>query len=83
METIPKEQVFWLGQENLEPLSTKLKEGGKEEEVRFLHRVYWLDNGSEVKVSMEGFGCLEFQFKSSKGKMNAGTGFSVPIKIVR
>ncbi len=82
LEDVPDNEVFWLGQEDLEPLRTKIRIGGNEEEVRILHRVYWWNDNEEIKVSVEGFGCLESQFGSSKGKINAGTGFSVPMKIV-
>jgi len=78
----PEDQVIWLGQSNVEPLSTSLKIAGIETKVKILHRVYWfMDNDEKVEVSLEGFGCEESQFRSSKGKINAGTGFSVPMMI--
>lgn len=76
-----REDVVWIAQENVEPPLVDIKLEGVQQKTRLLYRTYWLyRDDRSVAVSAECFGCTEDQFKKSKGKINAGTGFSVPIK---
>jgi len=82
LKNIPDQQIVWLAQSNLEPSSSRFKVMGIETELKVLYRVYWFKKSSgEVAISLEGFGCTNEQFKRSKGKINAGTGFAIPIVI--
>lgn len=82
VQSTPNDQVVWLGQSDVEPRSANLKIAGIDTRLKILHRVYWFrkDDGS-VNVSIEGFGNTDAQFQRSKGKINAGTGYSVPMLI--
>jgi hypothetical protein len=79
-----KDEIVWIAQENIEPESVHISLEGKAQSTRLLYRTYWLyKNNGSVAVSAECFGCTDDQFKKSKGKINAGTGFSVPIRNFR
>ena len=79
---IPEEQVKWIAQRDVDPPSVNLTFNGEPQTFSILHRVYWVNGlNGEVSVSLEGFGCTEKQFSQSKGKINAGTGVSVPMVI--
>lgn len=74
-------EIVWIAQENVEPPVEKISLDGVKQDTRLLYRTYFLyKNDGTVSVSAECFGCTDDQFKKSKGKINAGTGFSVPIK---
>lgn len=76
-----REGIVWIAQENIEPPLVDINLEGVQQKTRLLYRTYWLyKNDGSIAVSAECFGCTEDQFKKSKGKINAGTGFSVPIK---
>lgn len=82
VEKSMEDEVRWLAQEHIDPSTATLSFSGQPTELKILHRVYWVkktDGG--IQVSIEGFGVTKEQFSRSKGKINAGTGISVPMVI--
>lgn len=82
VEKSMEDEVRWIAQEHIDLSTTTLSFSGQPMELKILHRVYWVkksDGG--IQVSIEGFGATKEQFSRSKGKINAGTGISVPMII--
>lgn len=75
------DDTVWLGQSNIEPSTSELKVNGMAISMKLLYRTYWLQGKNGIEVSAECFGCDNGQYQRSKGKINAGSGYSVPVKI--
>lgn len=83
ISTTSPDQVKWIAQQNVEPQKAVLRVGGEPTTLKILHRAYWVTGlDGEIKVSIEGFGCTPEQYSSSKAKINAGSGISIPMVIV-
>lgn len=77
------DQIKWIAQQNVEPQEAILRVDGEPTTLKILHRAYWVTNiDGKIDISIEGFGCTPEQYSSSKAKINAGSGISVPMVIV-
>ncbi|BCX15016.1 MAG: hypothetical protein KatS3mg088_699 [Patescibacteria group bacterium] len=82
LERVPAEQVVWLCQEDVSPITARLSVGNSKTDLKILLRVYWFKGFDDrIRISLEAFGCTSEQFGRSKGKINAGTGISVPVVV--
>ncbi len=82
LENVPPEEIVWLAQSNVRPLTRELRTKEGLVKMDILHRVYWFkDDEGNVNISLEAFGCTDSQLKQSKGKINAGTGYAIPVVI--
>lgn len=49
---------------------------------KILYRVYWVQNPSGgIQTSFEAYGATQEQFSQSKGKINGGSSYAVPVVI--
>lgn len=76
------DQIKWIAQEAVKPQEVTLPIDGYPADLKILHRAYWVQNGDQIDVSIEGFGCTKEQYSASKGKINAGSGIAVPMVVV-
>lgn len=74
--------TVWLAQSDVKPSESVLKITGVDTSLKLLYRTYWLHGQDGIKVSAECFGCNNDQYQKSKGKINAGSGYSVPVRLI-
>jgi hypothetical protein len=80
LEKIGAGKVKWIAQEHINPDEKIIKVGGKSEKMKILYKAYWVKVAEgDIRISLEGAGCVDSQYYGSKGKINSGSGIVIPI----
>ena len=82
VEKVGQDQVKWVAQKHIDPEVFRFSVGGEIQDVRVMHRVYWWKKtNGELSVSLEAYGATNKQYSRSKGKINGGSSYAVPVVI--